>query len=313
MTTGNGGGMFPGGQRPRQMLPDYPLSSTVRVEFGARSLRGPSHEINEDHYLIVQMVRQQDTIETSLPMSHARRFDEYGYAMVVADGAGEAGTGEVASRIAIETLSALAVHFGKWHLRVDDRIAQEIMDRAQRFYRDVDGTVTQLASGGNRPQTTLTAVFSAGNDMFFAHVGHSRAYLLREGELLRLTRDHTLQQRVAPAVPGRTGPGRSVPGRPLADVDHYARDLRHVLTNTIGMRGLIGPTIDLERFKLLDGDVVLVCTNGLTDKVDDAAIADVLASAQAPPAQADALVRLAMAQGGDDDVTALVAHYYVPS
>jgi protein phosphatase len=139
--------------------------------------------------------------------------------------------------------------------------------------------------------------------MFFAHVGHSRAYLLREGELLRLTRDHTLQQLV----------GRAVPGVPLAASDVFPRDLQHILTNTLGMRGLIGPTIDIERFKLLDGDVVLLCTNGLTDVVDDAAIADLLASAHAPSEQAGALARLAIAQGGEDDVTALVAHYHVPS
>jgi len=232
--------------------------------------------------------------------------------MVVADGVGEAATGELASRIAIETLAALAVHFGKWNLRVDDRIAQEIMDRAERFYRDVDGTVTQLELGTEaRPQTTLTAAFSAGADMFFAHVGHSRAYLLREGELLRLTRDHTLQGRRTPSVPQSAG--HAVPGAPLAEVSVYARDLHHVLTNTIGMRGLIGPTIDLERFKLLNGDVVLVCTNGLTDVVDDAAIADLLSSAQPPAAQAEALTSLAVARGGEDDVTALVAHYHVPS
>lgn len=303
MTGNRVGDGFAAGQRARRLLPDHPLSSTVRVEFGARSVRGGSHDVNEDHYLIVQLMRQQDTIETSLPTTHSRRFDEYGYAMVVADGVGETGTGEVASRIAVETLAALAVHFGKWNLRVDDRIAQEIMERAERFYRDVDGTVSQLGFGHPRPQTTLTAAFSAGTDMFFAHVGHSRAYLLREGELMRLTRDHTLQEHA----------GRAVPGRPLVQVDVFPRDLTHILTNTIGMHSLIGPTIDLERFKLLDDDVVLVCTNGLTDMVDDAAIADLLASAQPPSAQADALAALAMAQGGDDDVTALVAHYHVPS
>ena len=305
------GDAFMPGQRARRLLPDHPLSSTVRVEFGARSIRGRSHDVNEDHYLIVQLMRQQDTIETSLPMTHSRRFDEYGYAMVVADGVGETGTGEVASRIAVETLAALAVHFGKWNLRVDDRIAQEIMDRAERFYRDVDGTVTQLGFGNPRPQTTLTAAFSAGTDMFFAHVGHSRAYLLREGELLRLTRDHTLQQR--PNTTQQQRAGRTVPGKPLVAVDVFPRDLTHILTNTIGMHSLMGPTIDLERFKLLDGDVVLVCTNGLTDVVDDAAIADLLASAHPPSVQADALANLAVAQGGDDDVTVLVAHYHVPS
>ena len=71
------------------------------------------------------------------------------------------------------------------------------MDRAERFLRHVDSAVVYegAARGLSQPQTTLTAVFGAGHDLFFAHVGHSRAYLLREGSLLRLTRDHTLSPR----------------------------------------------------------------------------------------------------------------------
>ena len=78
------------------------------------------------------------------------------------------------------------------------------------------------------------------------------------------------------------------------------------------MGGSVGPTIDLERFQLDDDDRVLVCTNGLTDTVDEERIAEVLASEQSPDDQCRALVDLAMAAGGDDDVTALVARYRIP-
>ncbi len=78
------------------------------------------------------------------------------------------------------------------------------------------------------------------------------------------------------------------------------------------MSGPIGPMIDLERFRLDDGDRVLVCTNGLTDVVDEERIGEVLASSQSPNEQCDALVNLAMASGGHDDATAVVAYYRIP-
>ena len=121
--------------------------------------------------------------------------------------------------------------------------------------------------------------------------------------VMRLTRDHTIGR-------SRT---TSVPVAPLVDLNATARDLKHILTNTIGMRGSVGPAIDLERFKLEDQDVVLVCTNGLTDALEESTIAKVLASRESPDAESRALVDLAMASGADDDVTALVAEYRIPS
>ena len=67
------------------------------------------------------------------------------------------------------------------------------------------------------------------------------------------------------------------PLAPLVDVKTTARDLMHVLTQTLGMSGSVGPIIDLERFQLADGDRILVCTNGVTDALDESIVADVLA------------------------------------
>jgi protein phosphatase len=278
-----------------------PLSSRVQVDFGACSRRGPAHSINADHYMIIRQGRSQDTLMTSLPPGPIpNRFDEYGYGMAVADGFGTPETGEAASRLALVTLMQLVLHFGKWNLRVDDQIAKEILERAERFYRHVDVTLAlENREGGTPLQTTITAMFGAGHDLFFAHVGHSRAYLFRAGQLMQLTHDHTI---------GRPSNGPL----PFVDVNAAPRDLRHILTDTIGMGGATGPAIDLERFQLDDRDIVLVCTNGVTDILGDEVLADVLGSNRTPQAQSCSLVDLAMEGGGEDDATALVALYHVP-
>ena len=284
---------------------DFPPASALVVpSFGAYSRRGRLHPVNEDHYLVITLGRNQETVLTSLPEDViGKRFDESGFAMIVADGLGtySSAAGEAASRIALVTLLQLIVNYCKWNLRVDDPIAEQIMDRAERFFRHVDSAVVYegAARGLRQPQTTLTAVFGAGRDLFFAHVGHSRAYLLREGSLLRLTRDHTLSSR------------RKAPLAPLVDVKATARDLMHVLTQTIGMSGSVGPNIDLERFHLVDGDRILVCTNGVTDALDESIVSGVLASNAPLADQARQLVDLAMEAAGDDDATALVAEFRI--
>ena len=89
-----------------------PLSSSVKVDLGARSDRGKVRDINEDHYLIIRLERDQEVLATSLPSTDLpRRFDEFGYSMVVADGLGGTGAGGLASRVALSTFAHLALHF----------------------------------------------------------------------------------------------------------------------------------------------------------------------------------------------------------
>ncbi len=286
---------FPAGQ----LFP--PPSSRVDVEFGAHSCPGTLHSINEDHYLIVRLGRHQETVKTSLPSGMIEnRFEEQGYAMVVADGIGGSDGGEAAGRLAITTLLHLVLYLGRWNLRIDEEIAHEIMQRAEQFYQHIDVAMAQPGPNSRQGlQTTMTAVFGAGRDAFFAHVGHSRAYLFREGQLMRLTHDHTLG-----------GQSRRGAVARLVDVNAMARDLKHVLTQTLGTGGPV-PAIDIERFRLDDRDVVLVCTNGLTDMVLEETLAEVLGSSRSPDEQSRALVDLAIDAGGEDDATALVAQYRV--
>lgn len=283
--------------------PFRPPSSLVEVEFGAVTHPGLRRTTSDDHFLIVQLGRHQEIIATSLPEGAVPdRFDEQAYGMVVADGMGPDGP-EIASRLALATLMQLVLQFGKWNVRVNEKTAWEIVTRAERFYRKVDETVTDASH--QHPalagmSTTLTAACSAGDELFVVHVGHSRAYLYRGGLLTRLTRDQTLAQRLAET--GRTAP-----------IELAAHDLRHMLTDAIG--GHAGePDIEIQNYLLMDGDVVLLCTNGLTDLVEDDRIAGVLhaGAGRAPTEQCQTLVDLALERGGPDNITALVARYRIP-
>jgi len=278
------------------------LSSTVKVEFGGLSHTGKVRPINEDHYMIARLGRDQETLLTNLPEGDVpEHFQEAGYAMVVADGMGGAARGEVASRLAISTLAQLGLQFGRWNLRINERIAREVSERAARFYERVGAAV--IEEGRADPSltgmgTTLTGAFSAGNDLFVASVGDSRVYLFRRGRLLQLTRDQTYSQLLADMG--------QIPQHEVST--HH---LRHVLTEAIGV-GTGKINVKVRHLPLMNEDQLLLCTDGLTEMVDEEEIAGVLLRGQSPQDACQTLVDLALEHGGKDNVTVLLANYEIP-
>lgn len=280
-----------------------PLSSSVRVDVAAASCRGAGRRHNDDHFLVIQLGRTQETILTSLHAADIpASFAEQAYAMLVADGLGDDGAGSVASRVALSTIAHLSLHHGKWNVRVDPISAADIMKRAQEFFDRADVEVFEKSLIGpplSEIATSLTAAYTAGDSLFVAHVGHSRAYLVRNGTLALLTRDHTLEHKLAASK------------RPVS-VERRAQDVGHILTDAIGSAGGT-PWIDVEQFRLADGDSVLLCTNGLTDVVDDERIAETLTSPRKPEEQCALLIEAAKELGAADNVTVVLAHYRIPS
>jgi protein phosphatase len=277
------------------------LSSAIRVEFAARSHPG-QQPANEDHYLVLRLGRHQETLATSLPDGEVpSRFDETAYGILVADGMGWKGIGETASRLAISTFAHLALHFGRWNLRIDPQIADEVIQRGRRFYNSINEIVT--GTGGASPEssgmgTTLTVAYIADDTLFLGHVGHSRAYVLRKNTLTRLTRDQTLAQRLED-------------GSPPAPTAVAAHDLGHLLTDALG--GTAGsPSIQIGRIRLEPDDCLLLCTNGLTDAVNHESLKAVLLQPGEVEQQCQALIDLALARGGTDNMTAIIAKYSVP-
>jgi protein phosphatase len=274
-----------------------PLSSATALEIAATSVKGKLRAYNTDHYLAVKFTRGLETVVTSL--AEADRppvFEEHGYAMFVADGSGSQGEGAYASRTALSTLAYLAIQYGKWNLRIDKETAAGIKQEIQLLYRLADDALRQ-ASGklpGTSLTTSLTMVALAGADVFFANVGQSKAFLFREGDLIQLTTDNTLMQR-------------------LLGMSRRDTDLGPLVTAAIGEhpgdaddRG-----VEIEHAKMMSGDRLLLCTNGLTDVVSEAEIADALALRRRPHDDCKHLVDLALLTGSIDDITAMVADYRI--
>jgi len=197
----------------------------------------------------------------------------------VADGMGGHRAGEVASAEAIETLAAQAGH------DTDSLVAAVHAANEAVYSRASDNPA--LSGMG----TTITAMLSTGGSVQIVHVGDSRAYLLREGRLRRLTQDHTVVDRLARE--GKISP---------ADVEHHPQ--RSVLERALG----VAPDVDLD-VQLIDihpGDRLLLCTDGLTSMLEDDEIRSVLLNEREPAAAAQHLVDEALEAGGKDNVTALV-------
>jgi PPM family protein phosphatase len=287
--------------RPLDIPAFQPLSSAVGIDVAAASSSGKARSQNTDHYLVVRFGRLQETMLTSLAAADLPPpFEEYAYAMMVADGLDEEGGGARASRLALSTVAHLAVRYGKWNVRIGPDNIIEVVEQSELLYREVNNAMREASKAEIRladMAASLTAVYIAGADLFYMHVGHSRAYLFRNGVLIPLTTDHTLEQL------------RREAHKPTL-LDQAKRDQAHVLIETLGGSSS-GPGMTIEHVQLLTGDRVILCTNGLTDVVSADTIADVLAAQRRPAEECQRLVDLALAAGGPDNVTVLVADYWV--
>jgi protein phosphatase len=273
--------------------------SRVQVELAGASHQGLVRHSNQDHFLIVRFGRLLETLSTNLPADTLpSRSELVGYGMLVADGLGGKAAGDVASSTAISTLYALVTQTPDWIFATADRETGMVMERMAQRYRQVDAALRDQGSADPALKgmaTTLTLAVSLGDRAVIGHVGDSRAYLLRDGVLHQLTRDHTLVQLMVEL------------GRLTAE-QAATHPYRHVLTQSLGV-GEDSVEGDFQRVSLADRDQLLLCTDGLTGMVDDATIASVLGGAASAHDACQELIDLALKNGGRDNVTVALARY----
>jgi protein phosphatase len=283
----------------------HPRQTTARVEVEVAGLSdaGKVRPNNEDHFLVVRFGRFLESLQTNLPPGQvASRFENIGHAMAVADGMGGHAGGEEASRFALTMLIQLVVTTPDWIFRVDEpSFAEEVMRRASDRFEQIDHALAE--EGDANPAlygfgTTMTLAANIGRDLFIAHMGDSRAYLFRGGKLHQLTRDHTLVRELCEAGIITTAQAAT----------HH---MRHALTRNLG--GDRGAKPDVHRVALGDGDSLLLCSDGLTEMVSNDQIAALLAAGETPERTCRRLVDRALAAGGKDNVTAVVARYRIPA
>jgi protein phosphatase len=277
-------------------------SARVQVDVAALSHQGLVRSANEDHYLVMRFGRTLETMLTSLPADQVpARSEEVGYGLLVADGVGGAAAGEMASRLAISTLVGLILHTPDWIMSDEAQDTEQVMQRMAARYRRIHATLRDQGRGDPNLAgmgTTMTLVGSLGGSVIIGHVGDSRAYLFRNGKLHQLTRDHTWVQTL-------------VDLGQLSAEEAARHPMRHVLIRALGGRDS-NVEGDFQRAWLADDDQLLLCTDGLTNMVDDAAIGSILDGAASSNEACQALVAAALEKGGKDNVTVVLARYRFP-
>jgi len=200
----------------------------------------------------------------------------------VADGMGGAQAGEVASRIAVESFQ-LGLHDGS---RPELELATLAHDANARIHELSHANAEQAGMG-----TTLTAIYVGEEEVAIAHVGDSRAYCLRAGQLLRLTDDHSLVDELIRQ--GRLTPEEAV--------EHPQRS---VITRALGPEAVVD--VDTRSFRARPGDVYLLCSDGLTTMIGEEQIAAVLLAHPQLRDAGEGLIAAANEAGGRDNITVVL-------
>lgn len=278
-------------------------SSSVDVDLYGMSDMGKVRGNNEDTFLIARFQRSMETLATNLPAENYQAVcTETGFGLLIADGMGGHAAGEVASQTAVRVLLDHVLQTPDWIMRWDDELIEEMFRRTRQRVQSIQQELNQhaqvdatLAGMG----TTLTLAWSAGRDLLLAHVGDSRAYLLREGGLRQLTKDQTMAQFL-------------VDVGAISEKEAETHKARHVLTGVL-TTGTTSIPLEFHRFRLSDGDQLLLCSDGLTDMVTESSIVNTLNQAGCARDACQTLINQALEAGGRDNVTVAIARYRIPT
>jgi serine/threonine protein phosphatase PrpC len=272
--------------------------AVARIEAAGTTDTGRARPVNEDSFLIATLQRSLVVHDASPAARGWFAGEPAGTLLVVADGMGGQGGGDVASKVGVDTVVTYLLNSMPWKSLPASGGAPRnsltgVRDALSSALVAGDETVKSAGAKTGTPHmgTTLTMAFVLWPSLYIAHVGDTRCYLLRSGKLQRLTTDHTVAQQIA-----------EISAKPVEPSSH----LHHVLWNCLGGSD-DQPRPEVARHELQLGDVLLLCSDGLTKHIDDPRLAEVLGAGGPCSARAQKLVELANQAGGSDNITAVVA------
>ena len=258
---------------------DQDLLQRISVDASGLTDVGLQREHNEDSFLVL---REHDLF-------------------IVADGMGGHRAGDVASRIATETMAdffrSTANEDVTWPYHFDTTLSEE-ENRLLTGIRIANRQIFERSIRSREFQgmgtTMVSALFSGKNRrLYIGHVGDSRCYRVRESEVRLMTRDHSLINDYLLAMPELT--------------EEQKGELpKNVITRALGMQDHV--VVDLQTDEPQQGDVYVLCSDGLSGMISDEDILEVLSKHAEPEAQCRELIERANANGGEDNVTAVVLH-----
>jgi len=266
----------------RRLIESYGISHTGNVR-----------SVNEDHFVTATLQRSVQLRQTNLDDPHIfdRLSGPRAYLYAVADGVGGSAGGRVASAIAVasivEYLGEAVGWYNGYGADYTKDFPEHLRTACERAHEHLVETFRLHTRGG--PATTLTLAMIVWPRAYIVHVGDSRVYHLRGEVLRRLTRDQTVGEALVSQ------------GMPKEKVEQAG--LYNVLASAIGARDMT-PVVDF--IPLEHGDVLLLCTDGLTKHVSDARTQELLVRTAGAEGACRSLIDAALSAGGSDNVTAVV-------
>jgi len=282
-----------------QETTSVPRPSMSEIDTFGLTDRGRVRKVNNDHFLIASFHRNLRVHYTSIPggIGH-HETESRGFLFLVADGVGGLTSAGEGSALALSTLTQHLLHAteicSEMVLTQMEKSAEELRNAVMQAHHTL---VEMGRQGAGKPATTLTMYAAFWPRAFIVHVGDSRLYRLRDGELTRFTADQTYEQLMLES-------GAIKPGSP------EATRLKNVLWSAVGNDEVVPQIVPTD---LTRRDVVLVCSDGLTKHVSDDEIRDRMARDESSEATVRALMDLALARGGSDNVTVVVGKIRPPT
>jgi protein phosphatase len=267
-------------------------SSKIRVEVFAKSDLGRTRDHNEDRFLVADLTRKAASLQ---PEVRRHEIGPRGTLFVVADGMGGAAAGEVASAMATDTIYE---HLVKTWNSEDEATPQRFAYRLKEAVEVANASIHAHAKAHPEVRgmgTTTTAAGVLNDHLYLTQVGDSRAYLIRGGEAHQLTKDQSLMQRLVEAGE-------------LTEEEAAQSERRNIILQALGPDAKV--KVDLTHQEVRRGDILVLCSDGLSGQVKKDEIAKIVTAAGGDlSAACDQLIALANERGGPDNITVVIARF----
>lgn len=276
------------------------MSDGVPVDSHGRTDVGRVREENQDQFLIAALHKVVEVQGTSIPGSYQRKFDSGARALLlmVADGVGGQAGGEEASSATLDEIMTYVTNSMRCFYKLDEQVSHDVLQELGRSVQQSHARVLSQAEANpdrGGMATTLTMAHVLWPRVYVVQIGDSRCYHLRGSAITQVTKDQTVVQYL-------------VDHGALAPEEAAASPYSNVLSQAIGAET---PEVqpEISKVDLQLGDTLLLCTDGLTKHVDDAAIIHCLEGAGSAQEACDRLVAAALEGGGSDNVTVVVSRF----
>lgn len=261
----------------------------IRIRVFAKTDVGRTRDHNEDSFLVADLTRRSAELDGRL---REHELGERGSLFVVADGMGGAAAGEMASAMATATIFDHLT--GAW-LGDRDVTPQRFAYRLKEAVESANAKIHAYAK--EHPEvrgmgTTTTAAGVFGDHVYLTQVGDSRAYIVRDGQAIQVTKDQSLMQRLVDAGE-------------LTEEEAAASERRNIILQALGPEPKV--KVDLTHQELRRGDALLICCDGLSNLVKKEEMAEIVTGEAAPERACERLIALANERGGNDNITVIVA------